>query len=647
MAQKYNIDFLRFSAYSMKDLITRKLSEDTKFTDQIYEGSNLAILIDLVSYMYQCFIYLLNNSAAESMFSDTLIYENINRLVRLIGYNPNGIIPSTAVFYIDNNTGNNSGGKFRDYGILKYSGLNTGIIDINGKTIYYSTVETKNINDDLNFELKMVNGRWKYYNNPLIASGTDFETFVLDQIESDIENKKFVGNGYVDVYVETVGGKITQYIKTEDELFSNNNIGDIQNFSNIYDGNTNIYSLRLNEQKKYEIKFGNGIVGKPLKAGDIIHIFYLDTNGYEGKVTFTNYKNDGTLIHNNSYFGISKKLYNNIFKVNDSSKYLDGKVLTEDIKNPNLILLTEYTPAKAEEDVESIRINAPHWFKTGNRLITADDFIFYIKNRYVTEVIDCMCQNNYEYVATFYKWLFDLGISKHDNPEYYLNNAKLVRNKFFFVDPADSNNIYLWIKTYNTELTNNIKKVYKDDLANKKLMTSEINILEPIEVNFAICAATEEYTKVYYLNGSTLFDPNNENYIEITVSDNNIYNVSQIKSLVLDIINKYFDIKNLKLGMTINYNDIYNEILALNGIKNIRTIWVSKDDPNANNPRILNGLSFATWSNSLIDVGDDLNIGNTNMTLHNFQFPRLYTSNLADKIKVIKQSINNINTIQY
>jgi hypothetical protein len=26
-------DYLRFSAYSIKDLITRKLSEDTKFTD--------------------------------------------------------------------------------------------------------------------------------------------------------------------------------------------------------------------------------------------------------------------------------------------------------------------------------------------------------------------------------------------------------------------------------------------------------------------------------------------------------------------------------------------------------------------------------------------------------------------------------------
>jgi len=91
---KDNSDFLRFSAYSIKDVITRKLSENSKFTDQIYEGSNLAILIDLVSYMYQCLVYQLNNAAAESMFADTQIFQNIQRLVNLIGYQVRGCYPS-------------------------------------------------------------------------------------------------------------------------------------------------------------------------------------------------------------------------------------------------------------------------------------------------------------------------------------------------------------------------------------------------------------------------------------------------------------------------------------------------------------------------------------------------------------------------
>lgn len=66
-----NKQFLRFSAYSMKDYLTRKLTATTKYTDQVYEGSNIAILIDLCAYMYQCLVYQLNSAASEAMFADT------------------------------------------------------------------------------------------------------------------------------------------------------------------------------------------------------------------------------------------------------------------------------------------------------------------------------------------------------------------------------------------------------------------------------------------------------------------------------------------------------------------------------------------------------------------------------------------------
>ena len=52
MATRENTDYLRFNAFAIRDLITRKLAQDSNFTDQIYAGSNLAVLIDIVSYMY-------------------------------------------------------------------------------------------------------------------------------------------------------------------------------------------------------------------------------------------------------------------------------------------------------------------------------------------------------------------------------------------------------------------------------------------------------------------------------------------------------------------------------------------------------------------------------------------------------------------
>lgn len=189
-------DFLRFSAWSLKNLITQKLSEDSKFTDQIYEGSNLAILIDLVSYMYQCLVYQLNNAAAESMFSDTRIFSNINRLVNLIGYNPKGCTPSSfqAVVYKTDQT---EGGTLRGRTIPQFSALDTGKSDGNGRKIYFSTYETKTFDSDEQGYIGLYNGMWHLYPTIFSASGIEREKFVLDGIASDSSDNKFVADNLV------------------------------------------------------------------------------------------------------------------------------------------------------------------------------------------------------------------------------------------------------------------------------------------------------------------------------------------------------------------------------------------------------------------------------------------------------------------
>lgn len=167
-----NNDFLRFSAYSMKELITRKLTADTKFTDQVYEGSNLAILIDIVSYMYQCLLYSLNKSAAEAMFSDTQIYENINRLCKFIGYNPKGCSPATVQFVLDNagETDEKGDSRFWKKDIPKYAYIDTGKTDSNGKQIQYSTITSHQVPNGKNYQVLFYNGMWKLY--PTVHTGT-------------------------------------------------------------------------------------------------------------------------------------------------------------------------------------------------------------------------------------------------------------------------------------------------------------------------------------------------------------------------------------------------------------------------------------------------------------------------------------------
>ena len=86
----------------MRDLIIRRLIEDPTTRDQVYPGSNIALLVDLVATMYQTLAYQLNHAASESMFSQSQYYENIVRIAKLLGYNARGITPSTAMFRMDN-----------------------------------------------------------------------------------------------------------------------------------------------------------------------------------------------------------------------------------------------------------------------------------------------------------------------------------------------------------------------------------------------------------------------------------------------------------------------------------------------------------------------------------------------------------------
>ena len=165
---KNNQEFLQFSAYSIKNLITRKLTDSTAFTDQVYEGSNLAILIDIFSHMAQCILYALNNTAAESMFSDTAIYENMNRLIKFIGYNPKGYSPATIEMAVDTTNLNLTN---TNNIIYKYSVIDTGKTDLAGKRIYFSTIDDVYVNSNEEFSTLFYNGIWKLHDDTFVSNG--------------------------------------------------------------------------------------------------------------------------------------------------------------------------------------------------------------------------------------------------------------------------------------------------------------------------------------------------------------------------------------------------------------------------------------------------------------------------------------------
>lgn len=678
MATQERTDFLRFNAFSIKDLITRKLAQDSNFTDQIYAGSNLNILIDIVSYMYQTLMFNLNSAAAETMWSDTKIYENINRLCAFLGYNPHGMNPSFATFSfpIEQIVQGNKGTT-----IPRYSYLDTNKIDASGNRIYFSTVEdiiVQKTDQRTTKEITLYNGQWKLYDTVLVSNGTDWETFVLNGIRSDYSTNTFVANNFIHVYVQDPRGVIKRYNMTDGGLFKSRN----EFFSmdapipKIYSENDYVFNLRLNETKTYEITFGNNRQGHRLEKGSIIYVFYLESNGPGSELGLREVVN-GVLNQN---FGSYKKsddgryyysVYEKILESGSSSGL--NNIIKDGVQDVTNI--SESIGFSFEESVDQIRDFAPNWFRMGNRLVTQRDYEYFLKNSpyFRNALTDVKCMNNWDYMSTFYKWLYEMGCRYHNeiNPEDELNGRRflrqdnLLKTRRQYADPADSNNIYLWciLNSQDTDanrdmsLFQNQVDEWKRYLLPIKDLTHEPYFVDALRVNFMICANPNvDYVRNNYIYKSAdvgIEAAKNENYIEITIADEVIYASSTIQNQIQTIIYNFFRQENFKLGQYVDFNLLQNQIFAINGVNRIRTVFKKSDDESSVPTVVRNGLCFASWTDDpILQIRNrveaiDLEISSAGRSLEPFQFPRLFQTIESISVKIIKKSAASLNTVAY
>lgn len=434
----------------------------------MYPGSNISILIDLVSTMYQTLTYQLNHAASESMFSQSQYYENIVRLAKLLGYNANGITPSTAMFRMDDIKGRYFSGSNppSDVTIPPFAMVSTS----SGKYYSYSPYTwngcslPRNYDEGQPYDILLHNGMWKRYQTIFTPNGSDFETFVMPMVRSEMNEQKYATTSHIfaveiiKAYKEDNPGEI-DWSKSRKNIFHPTNAGlfkglpnandndNVHNF--LYNGlggdDINVFNVELNEIKQLVLKFGDGITTRKLTPNSELYVFYLETQGMDGGII----PDDAELKfqHNAPMFNLSNEVYDFLFgKVNLT-------ITTDDENNGNDLsckILTSSTSAIEEESPDEIREHAPHWFKMNNRLVTKEDYEFFVMNEpSINGVFNSVkIMNNWEYVSTFYRWLNQLGVSNHDNPRFYLNPARFTKyGGASLSDAVDSNNVYIWYIT--------------------------------------------------------------------------------------------------------------------------------------------------------------------------------------------------------
>jgi hypothetical protein len=590
--------YVAFDALSLRQLIINRLNEQGIFTDQNYIGSNLASIIDIISYSYNTLIYYLNKTATESMFTEAQLLENINRIVKIIDYSPIGDQTATLSFSCSANTFSQG-----FYTIPRYSYIliNNIPFSFNEDIVFAKTQNTITESlDELAQQKLLFQGIFNEY--PVYtATGTSNEMLLLD-IRNEI-----VDHFNINVYVKPFQTGIwKQYTKT----------------TNLYleDGFSEKFELRLNNNNRYEIKFGNNINGKQLQPGDQVAVYYLVSKGQDGEV-------GANTINNTSLLLFTSIQYNQILNdINlNNNRYIDAAETTYFIFNNS----SASTTFQNKETPDEIRQNAPSTYKSQYRLVTLSDYVTFIKTNFAYLFSDIKAVNNTDYVSGYLKYFYDIGLTTPTNTERALFNQVL------YSDSCNFNNVYL-IVVPKTETQDYLlpaqKELINTTIAQVKMTTTETTFLDPCYKNVIFGVKTDLTTPLTIAEDSF-------GVIVVTKQGNSRRDDRAIASDIANVFKKYFNKQNLKLGQTLNLRTLTQEILDIEGVES----FVTANENDFND--FVQGLSLFVW-NPLYPENDKQVIQNS-ITMKYFEIPSFFDIDNIESRIFINSSINPTTSLQY
>lgn len=581
--------YVAFDAMSLRQLIIDRINEQGVFTDQNFLGSNLASIIDIISYSYHTLIYYLNKTSSESLFSEAQLYENINRIVKLIDYSPIGFQTSTLAFSCSAQNLPQS-----LYTIPRYSYVVSNNIQysFNEDITFIKTTDfTVESLDELAEQKLLFQGLYQEY--PIqTATGEDNEIFILNPGENLVDHFN------IDVYIKPLQtGRWELYSKTPN-LF-------------LEDGSATKYEIRLNQNKRYEIKFGNDINGVKLNPGDQVAIYYLASQGSQGIVGPNALTTESQLVRFNTLQ--FNEIINDIFA--NQYRYLTNQEMTNlSFRNNN-----SSTPVKEAETVEQIRQTAPASYRSQYRLVTTRDYEVFVRSNFTNLIVDVKCVNNWDYVAGYLKYFYDIGITDPSKTE------RALFNQVQYADACNFNNVYLLVVPRSVSrnldyLVPAQKELINSSVLGSKMATTETVFVDPVYKAISIGISQSLLTT----------DPLIEEdlcQLEVIKRTSSRRDNQSIINDIVNVISTYFSRENSKLGQVIDTRFLTQEILNIDGVETFYTI---RTDDNTIKSE---GLSLFIWNPIYPD--NDKTVTTNNIPLKYFEYPFFNNlETLANKIKV-------------
>ena len=309
------------------NLITYLQTQD-QFADYNFEASNFNVLLDVLSYNTYLNSFYLNMVGSEMFLDTTQLRESAVSHSKELNYLPRS--KTSAVAYV--NISVDPGTRTPDFiTIPKFYAFST---QLNGTTIYYT------VPDDI--LIRPVSGAYATANVAIYEGSVVEEYFnVAANTNTFTLQSENIDTRSVTVFVFESATSQTSYLYTMSEsLFG-------------LDGSSNVYFMQGYADTKYQITFGNDVTGRQLTNGNVIKVQYRDTIGELGNGSF-------------------------VFKKGTSFADSDNNAY------PNISVATVKASAEGSdrESIDSIKFNAPRYFPTQGRSVTAQDYVALTKAKF-------------------------------------------------------------------------------------------------------------------------------------------------------------------------------------------------------------------------------------------------------------------------
>jgi hypothetical protein len=321
-----NLDFDQIKT-SIKDY----LRANSTFTDFDFEGSNFSVLIDTLAYNTYITAFNSNMIVNESFLDSATVRENVVSLARNIGYVPRSRTSSKAQISFNMSID-----------------TSTPIVTLRAGLVCVGTVDNSSYTFSIpdNISTTVVNGIASFDKIDVYQGTFLTKTFTVD---GSLDQRFILNNSYIDtstisVYVKGINdsGFGTQYSLVD-------NILDVNSTSQIY-------LLQEVQDEKYELLFGDGLIGKKLENNSIITVTYIVTDGQDG--------------NGSSVFSFAGSIR-------------DAKNLPITSNNTVTITTNQSSQNGSEiESINSIKYFAPRIYSSQYRAVTARDYEAIIKKIY-------------------------------------------------------------------------------------------------------------------------------------------------------------------------------------------------------------------------------------------------------------------------